>query len=232
MSTSSSSGDYGRFDELAEEFAERYRRGDRPSLQEYIDRLPEMADLDDYREGLAHDASDTVHWMVAAVFYLQLGDVEGCRRHARAMLDAFGTTDNPETAERTAKIGLVTVPPAEEARRLTALADLAVARGSDSPNLPWFQLTRGIAAYRDALFHDAANWLQKVCASTGSSPECKTAALMFLAMSQSRLGEPSEARASLEIARRSLKAMSRRGGGHDRLICEISLREAEGLIGH
>jgi serine/threonine protein kinase/WD40 repeat protein len=41
---SSSSRDYGRFDELAEEFAERYRRGERPGLQEYVDRLPEMAD--------------------------------------------------------------------------------------------------------------------------------------------------------------------------------------------
>ena len=44
MSTTSGSRDYGRFDELAEEFAERYRRGERPELQEYIDRLPEMAD--------------------------------------------------------------------------------------------------------------------------------------------------------------------------------------------
>jgi serine/threonine protein kinase/WD40 repeat protein/tetratricopeptide (TPR) repeat protein len=44
MSTPSGSRDYGRFDELAEEFAERYRRGERPSLQEYIDRFPEMAD--------------------------------------------------------------------------------------------------------------------------------------------------------------------------------------------
>ena len=43
MSTSSGSHDYGRFDVLAEEFAERYRRGERPSLQEYVDRLPEMA---------------------------------------------------------------------------------------------------------------------------------------------------------------------------------------------
>ena len=43
MSVSSDSLDYGRFDELAEEFAERYRRGERPSLQEYVDRLPEMA---------------------------------------------------------------------------------------------------------------------------------------------------------------------------------------------
>ena len=44
MSTTSGSRDYARLDELAEEFAERYRRGERPSLQEYVDRLPEMAE--------------------------------------------------------------------------------------------------------------------------------------------------------------------------------------------
>src|ERR1700736_4350135 len=44
MSTNTSSADYGRFDELAEEFAARFRRGERPSLQEYIDRCPELAD--------------------------------------------------------------------------------------------------------------------------------------------------------------------------------------------
>ena len=44
MSDPSGSRDYGRFDELADEFAERYRRGEVPSLQEFVDRLPEMAD--------------------------------------------------------------------------------------------------------------------------------------------------------------------------------------------
>src|SRR5260370_35189627 len=44
MSTKTSSADYGRFDELAEEFAARFRRGERPSLQEYIDRCPDLAD--------------------------------------------------------------------------------------------------------------------------------------------------------------------------------------------
>jgi serine/threonine protein kinase len=44
MSTNTSSADYGRFDELAEEFAARFRRGERPSLQEFIDRAPELAD--------------------------------------------------------------------------------------------------------------------------------------------------------------------------------------------
>src|SRR6516225_7750276 len=44
MSTNTSSADYGRFDELAEEFSARFRRGERPSLQEYIDRCPDLAD--------------------------------------------------------------------------------------------------------------------------------------------------------------------------------------------
>src|SRR3954471_5376526 len=44
MSTNTSSGDYGRFDELAEEFAGRYRRGERPGLQEFIDRCPDLAE--------------------------------------------------------------------------------------------------------------------------------------------------------------------------------------------
>src|SRR3954447_25348857 len=44
MSTNTSSADYRKFDELAEEFAARFRRGERPALQEYIDRCPELAD--------------------------------------------------------------------------------------------------------------------------------------------------------------------------------------------
>ena len=44
MSTNTSSADYGRFEVLAEEFAARFRRGERPGLQEYIDRCPDLAD--------------------------------------------------------------------------------------------------------------------------------------------------------------------------------------------
>src|SRR3954454_14258259 len=44
MSSNTSSADYGRFEELAEEFAARFRRGERPSLQEYIDRCPGLAE--------------------------------------------------------------------------------------------------------------------------------------------------------------------------------------------
>jgi tetratricopeptide (TPR) repeat protein len=44
MSASSGSRDYRRFGELAAEFAERYRRGERPNLDDYVERLPQMAD--------------------------------------------------------------------------------------------------------------------------------------------------------------------------------------------
>jgi tetratricopeptide (TPR) repeat protein len=188
------------------------------------------AALDDYREGLARDASDTIPWMGAAALYLQLGDVQGYRRHARAMLEKFAATDDPANAERTAKIGALTAPPPEEATRLTTLADLAVTKGADSPPLPWYQLARGMAAYREDKFQDAANWLQKVRDSTGSTAPCKTAALLFLAMSQSRLEELGKARESLESARGSLKAKTP-DSWHDWLICEIALREAETVIG-
>ncbi len=43
MSVSPDSRAYGPFDDLAEEFVERYRRGDRPSIEEYMERRPEMA---------------------------------------------------------------------------------------------------------------------------------------------------------------------------------------------
>ncbi len=44
----SESGEYDLLDQLAEEFAERFRRGERPSLKEYTDRYPDLAD--DIRE--------------------------------------------------------------------------------------------------------------------------------------------------------------------------------------
>ena len=46
--SSESSGNYILLTRLADEFAARYRAGERPLLQEYIDRCPELAD--DIRE--------------------------------------------------------------------------------------------------------------------------------------------------------------------------------------
>src|SRR5271166_4167117 len=69
----SSSENYDLLDRLADEFAERFRRGERPSLKEYTDRYPELAgdiralfpamvDLeqaDEVRQEVAEDPSGT-----------------------------------------------------------------------------------------------------------------------------------------------------------------------------
>jgi hypothetical protein len=91
MSTESGTGDYGRFDELAEEFADRYRRGERPDLQEYIDRLPEMAE--EVRESErfrreARAAAKLHHTNIVPVFEVgQDGDV---RFYAMQFIDGLG----------------------------------------------------------------------------------------------------------------------------------------------
>jgi serine/threonine protein kinase/WD40 repeat protein len=42
--TSADSGEYDLVDRVAEEFADRYRQGERPPVKEYLDRYPDLAD--------------------------------------------------------------------------------------------------------------------------------------------------------------------------------------------
>jgi hypothetical protein len=83
MSVTSDSRAHGRFDDLAEEFAERYRRGERPGVEEYVARLPAMADEIremfpalaevEQAEGAARD--DALQWRQPAARLLrQIGD--------------------------------------------------------------------------------------------------------------------------------------------------------------
>ncbi len=192
------------------------------------------AALVDFREGLARDPRDTAQWMGSATLYLQLGDVPGYRRHVHAMLDQFGTTTDPGTAERTAKIGLLTAPSPEDGVRLTALAELAVNRGAGTPLLPWYQLARGMAAYREGQFAKAGKYLGPASESI-TNGHIKPAAELFRAMADARLGQGGSARTRLEEARRALEAIAPPStdlgaGWHDWLISQIALREAEALI--
>ena len=109
MSTSSGSADYGLFDELAEEFAERYRRGERPSLQEYVDRCPEMTTA-------ANPKFPAADWLVLALAHAKLKETDQARK-AAALLKPTGAENalrpllrevliavGPDTPEATAII--------------------------------------------------------------------------------------------------------------------------------
>jgi hypothetical protein len=75
---------------------------------------------------------NSTNWMRAATLFVQVGDLDGFRRAARATLKHFAGSIDAGTAERTAKVGLLLSSPETDLTRLTALADLAVPQGADS----------------------------------------------------------------------------------------------------
>jgi serine/threonine protein kinase/WD40 repeat protein/tetratricopeptide (TPR) repeat protein len=90
-----SSGDRNPVEQLAEEFAERYRRGERPSLTEYVDKYPQLAEqirdlfpalvlMEDLKPARA-DASGTVEAppVAAGTKLEQLGDYRILREVGR-----------------------------------------------------------------------------------------------------------------------------------------------------
>ncbi|QEH34977.1 Serine/threonine-protein kinase pkn5 [Aquisphaera giovannonii] len=213
-----------------EEAASRFGEGNRLAR-----RGEWKAALAEFRAGLALEPGDTIPWMSAATLYLEGGDVDGYRRHARAMLDRFGGTEDPMIAERTAKIGLLTAPPPDQAARLIALAELSVARGDDQPLRRYYRLARGMAGYRDGRLDRAVEDLAE--ARSSGIDVISTAAQCFLAMVEARRGRLDQAREQLAEAReaigRAAPAVTADQGPawHDWLISRIALREAEALIG-
>src|SRR5262249_47933229 len=147
----------------------------------------------------------------------------------------FGATADPTVAERTAKVGLLPGEPTGDLARLTALAELAVTKGAGMPDLPWYQLARGMAAHRDGRNELAAEWLRKSRATTPTDSG-DTAAPLSLAVSEHRLGRVEEARRLLDQVRPRLDAVASSGdfgaGWPDWLICQLARREAESLILH
>jgi tetratricopeptide (TPR) repeat protein len=192
--------------------------------------------LADFRAGLERDANDSAGWMSAAVLSLYLGDVADYRRYARGLLERYQPSNEPTIAARTARTGLLAAPSEADRGRLMALADVAVTGGIDSPALlPESQLLRGMAAYREGQFPAAAAWLQKVPDSKQATARCRTAALLYLSMAESRRGDVEKGRAWLKAARRLLAAAPPRGDDagedwQDWLICQIALREAEVIV--
>ncbi len=191
------------------------------------------AALDDYRRALELDPSDSSTWLHLAPLYLRIGDVEGHRRHVRAMAARFGDAGVPESLERTAKAALLAPPPPADLPQLVEFAERALELRATSPNVHWFRLARGMAAYRAGQFDRATEELGRVVDSNVGD-ECKTTAVLFRAMTRHRLGQPDDARRLLDRAARTLDAVAEGGdpGGAwpDWLIADLARREAQALI--
>ena len=141
-----------------------------------------------------------------AALYLKTGDLEGYRRHCQRLVQKFGSTSDPNIAERTLKACLVVSNSGVDLATMSKLAEVAVAAGPGQRDFPFFQFTKGLAEFRQGRFASAIEWLKPVAA--GGDPNRTVQASMVLAMAQHRLKQTEDANETLvrgiELAERKL----------------------------
>jgi tetratricopeptide (TPR) repeat protein len=187
-----------------------------------------------YRRAIELDPNDHAAWERAASLWARTGDRTGYRGHCRGMLDRFGRTTDPPTAERTAKSCLLLPLGGPEQEAACDLADRAVALAQGHWVQPWAESTGGLAAYRRERLADAVAWADR-CLSRGPGDwNRELPAHLVRAMALSRLGRLDEARTALarasDLYRTKVANPDRRAGGgdwHDQMNCEVLRREAE-----
>ncbi len=194
-----------------------------------------------FEKGLDVYSADHWSWYQSGALqaYLERSDEYG--NHCRRMLELFGSTQDAYIAERTGKLCLLLPGAAPNDSRPARLIDKAVGM---QPDAPWFLLASAIAKYRAGQFRDALERLQRAETQSGDQRYCNALIELFRATSQHQLGEKDAAKASLERAIGLLNSTAPKAkdetaedesldygsNWHDRLICEVILREAQALI--
>jgi serine/threonine-protein kinase len=167
-------------------------------------------------------------WYGYAPLCLFLGKEEAYRRARKALLERFGdTTDDWRVAERTSLACLLLPASGEELRRAVALADRAVADGSNpDPKNPYLQFLKGLAEYRQGRPRQAVPWLE------GPSVKLPNRAgpRLVLAMAQFRSGSAKEARKTLAAAVSAYNWKEPQASHATVWVSHVFRREAEALI--
>src|SRR5262249_39184029 len=152
-------------------------------------------------------------------------------------LDRYGSTDSPQTAERTAKACLLVPGPSGDIRRAARLAEVAMDHAAEAGGTrPYFVLASGLAEYRLGHFAAAQKQLRTALAFESKSWNLLVPANLLLAMTLQQLGRGGEALAQLTVARkifdRDVPTLDKTNEGewHDLLICRVLRREADTLV--
>jgi hypothetical protein len=140
----------------------------------------------DFGRLVKFDPSNHWRWTDSIAFRLQMGDVEGYRHHCREMLQRFGSTDDPEIADRTAKACLLAPKAVGDLGPVFKLADRAVTGTENHGYNGWFLLTKGLAEYRAGHYAAVVDWLNRI-APEADAMNRDAAVLAVLAMAKYRL---------------------------------------------
>jgi tetratricopeptide (TPR) repeat protein len=194
------------------------------------------------------DPNEHYEWYQSAALHLQIGDMDGYRRHCREILRRFGQTDDPMIAERTAKVCMLLPDAVDDQKLVQQLAQRAIAGTEKHGFYHYFQLAKGIAEYRAGHFEQSMEWLpgsqkprvvraENSIQATFINASTKALAHLFMAMAQHRLGQADEARETLAKATWLIDAQVRKWkpddanmGDLDWFMAMIVRKEAEKLI--
>jgi tetratricopeptide (TPR) repeat protein len=193
----------------------------------------------DLRKAADLKPDDHFLWFAYAPLHLWAGDEEGYLEHRKAMLERFGKSTDPMTAERTAKVCSLRPGTPEENKLLLDLVKLAVVEATEIPQ--WARLAYALVHHRSG---DSANAIEQSRlareADAGNNPltaYVQVGTRLIEAIGQHRLGKADEAKRLLaeadEMIRNDLPDIHESnpdGQFHDLVICKLLEREARALI--
>jgi serine/threonine-protein kinase len=180
-----------------------------------------------WRQALDANPPDYGAWSGYAELCLFLGQEEEYRRARRALLDRFGATTSPYTAEPLGRACLLLPGAGKELLEGAALADRAAAARGSTPDWVYlyFLFARGLADYRRGRLDSAISVLQGD--ASGVMGPCPR---LVLALAHHDRGEEKPARQALAAAVVAFDWSAAEADGRDVWICHILRREAEGRI--
>ncbi|HEY7155561.1 MAG TPA: protein kinase, partial [Gemmataceae bacterium] len=123
-----------------------------------------LADLERLRE---RQPENHYVWFQMAPLLLRLGDVKGHRRHCQEMLQRFGQSQAPSVAEHVAKACLLHSGSAEEIDPAARLMIQVLRAGANHRDRFYFEVTKGLADYRQREFRAAEERLDKLLRNYG-----------------------------------------------------------------
>jgi hypothetical protein len=179
--------------------------------------------------------------------------LEAYREHCRKSAERFSATTDPFAAERIAKDVLLLPSSGVDPKTIVQMTDYAVNADTNHWAMPWFQIAKALAEYRQDRFASAAAWIQrtpfvsqdrawtrKTPFSENSVDKFELQAYAVLAMAQHRLNQVTESQAALAkawaIAEVTMPSFDRDSGDiggswADWIIANILLDEAKALVG-
>jgi tetratricopeptide (TPR) repeat protein len=188
------------------------------------------------------DPKDTYASLRLATWQTWVGHDPDYEATRRRLLQQAEATDLASTASRAAKAACLR--PSTDATLLAKalnLAQRAVELGEGNPNLPWYQLSLGLAEYRNGQYAAAEGALAVADQTAGGDGkhEIQGTARLFRAMSLFRQGKPEGARKLFNQAEAQLPPLPKdeskplvdgKPVSHDVLICWLAYKEAKALI--